>query len=417
MFMARRCLAFRFLLLSILPISLLADDWPQWQGPHRDGLSAETDLLQDWPAGGPPLLWKIDKLGGGYSAPAIAGGRIYGMSYRGGDEVVWALEEATGKPAWSSRIAAADRAIGYAEGSRSTPTVEADRLYVLGAGGTVACLEKTTGKVLWQKNLIKDFGGRMMSDWGYSESPLVDGDRLVCTPGGPHGTVLALQKQTGNKLWQSEGLKDNASYASLIKVETGGIPQYVVLTDASVAGIAATDGKVLWRASRPGRTAVITTPIFHDNCVFVTSDYTVGCNLFRITSASGGFRAEEVYANKAMENHHGGVLLIGDYLYGHSENGGWVCLEFKTGKVMWKERSKFKKGAIGYADGRCYLRAEGSRGTVALMEPTPKGYIEKGRFDQPDRSDKNSWPHPVIANGRLYLRDQDILLCYDVKKK
>lgn len=389
-------------------------DWPQWQGPNRDAISAETGLLAEWPPAGPPLVWKAQGLGGGYSMTAIVAGRIYGMSYRDVDEVVWALDEKDGKEIWTTRIALAKK-VDWGEGSRATPTVDGDRLYVLGVGGMLACLETATGKVQWQQDLAKDFGGQM-PNWGFAESPLVDGDMVVCTPGGSGGTILALNKKTGATVWRTKDLKDTPCYSSIIKITIDGVPQYIQMTDQNVVGVASADGRVLWRAARRGRVAVIPTPIYQANHVYVTSGYGVGCNQFKITSENGNFKAEEVYANRNMVNHHGGVLRIGEYLYGHSDSGGWTCQEFKTGNVAWKNGG-VGKGSVTYADGRLYMRSEGSKGTLALVEPTPDGYMEKGRFDQPDRSAKPSWPHPVIANGKLYLRDQGVLLCYDVKKK
>lgn len=412
------------MIITVCTVALLmtthpgwTQDWPQWRGVNRDGCSTETGLLKTWPEGGPKLLWTAKGLGGGYSGLSFSGGRIFGMSYRGADEVVWALDLKAGKELWSTRIAPADEKIGYPEGSRCTPTVADGRLFVLGAGGMLASLEAETGKLVWQKDLVKEFGGKMMSGWGYSESPLVDGNQVLCTPGGPGGTVLALNKQNGEPLWQTKDLTDKAAYSSLVIATLGGVRQYVVLTDASVAGIAAEGGKVLWHAPRPGRTAVIPTPIVRDDLVFVTSGYGVGCNAFRITSAGGAFKAEEVYANKVMVNHHGGVVLVGDHLYGYSEGKGWACQMFKTGESVWEEKGKLGKGSITYADGHLYLRFEGNKGTMALIEATPAGYRETGRFEQPERSDKNSWPHPVILDGRLYLRDQDILLCYDIRQR
>ena len=388
-------------------------DWPQWRGANRDGISTETGLLDAWPAGGPPLLWKATGLGGGYVTPSVVSGRIYGAGYRGQDEVVWALDAANGKEVWSTRVAPANRQIGYAEGPRAMPTVDGELLFTLGAGGNLHCLETKTGKVVWSRDLPKDLGGVMMSEWGFSESPLVDGDHLICTPGGPKGTVAALNKKTGELLWQSKDLEDPASYSSLIAVEIGGQRQYVVLTGQSVAGIAAKDGQLLWRADRVGKTAVVTTPIFHDNQVWVTSSYGTGCNLFKVSAAGGGFAAEQVYANKGIKNHHGGAILVGSHVYA-ADGPTLVCMELATGKVAWKERS-VGEGSLTYAGGCLYLRSE--NGPIALIEATPKGYVEKGRFDQPDRTKTKSWPHPVIASGRLYLRDMDLLLCYDVKKK
>ncbi|MCZ7639357.1 MAG: PQQ-like beta-propeller repeat protein [Verrucomicrobia bacterium] len=393
----------------------LASDWPQWHGPNRDNRSTETGLLKEWPAGGPRLLWSANSLGGGYSTPSLARGRIYGMGYREADEVVWALDARDGNEVWSTPTRPAYREMGYAEGPRCTPTVDGEHLYILGGAGNLACLETAGGRLVWQVDLVKDHGGRMMSGWGYSESPLVDGDRVVVTPGGPQGTMAAFDKRTGKRLWQTADLTDNAAYSSIVIGTLAGERQYVQLTDAHVFGVAPADGRVLWRAPRGGKTAVIPTPVVHDDHVYVTSGYGVGCNLFHITRDGDAFAAKEVYANREMVNHHGSVVLIGEHVYGHSDARGWICQEFRTGKTVWAERRQLGKGALTYADGHLILRAEAGNGTVVLIAATPEGFIEKGRFEQPERSNKNSWPHPVVCDGRLYLRDQDVLLCYDLK--
>lgn len=386
-------------------------EWPEWRGPKRDNLSPASGLLKQWPKDGPPLAWKASGIGAGYSTVAIAGGRIYTMGDARDSSYVHALELDGGKKIWSTKVG---RPGGNYEGTRSTPTVDGDRVYALGQWGDLVCLDAATGKEQWRKNLEKDFGGKMMSGWGYSESVLVDGDKVVCTPGGSKGAVVALNKTSGDVIWQTEDFTDAAAYSSLVPATIGGIRQYVQLTGESVVGIAPDSGDILWRAKRRGETAVIPTPVVHEDLVFVTSGYRVGCNLFKVTPGQGGkFSVEEVYANKDLDNHHGGVVLVGDHVYGTTGNQ-LVCMELKTGKVAWKDRS-VGKGAVLYADGNLYVRSEGGEGAVALVEATPEGYREKGRFEQPDRSDKAAWAHPVIAGGKLYLRDQDVLLCYDVK--
>jgi outer membrane protein assembly factor BamB len=398
------------LFLSSLPLA--ASDWPQWRGPNRDDCSTEKGLLKQWPAEGPPLAWKATGLGAGHGGVSVARGRVFAMGDKDGAAMLFALEEAQGKTAWSAKIGEPG---GGPPGPRSTPTVEGDRVYVLGQMGDLVCLEAAKGTEVWHKNLQKDFGGKC-GGWKYSESPLVDGDRVICTPGSSQGSMIALDKKTGELLWQTKDLTDSAQYSSPIIAEIGKTRQYVQLTGAHVAGIDPQTGKVLWRAPRQGRTATIPTPICYDNCVYVTSGYGVGCNLFRVTSGPSGFTAEQVYANKIMVDHHGGVVRLGDYLYGHSDGQGWVCQEFKTGNLVWKNEG-VGKGGLTYADGHLYLRSESGKGTIALVEATPEAYREKGRFNQPDRSHENSWPHPVIANGKLYIRDQDVLLCFDVKGK
>jgi outer membrane protein assembly factor BamB len=390
-------------------------DWPQFRGPDRNDLSPDTGLLQDWPDGGPRLVWKTTGLGAGYSGVSIVGDRIFTAGDKGDSTFVTAWSRADGKPLWSARLGKSD-APGEPkfEGPRGTPTVSGNLVFALGQWGDLVCLEAATGKELWRKNLVQDFGGGYPT-WGYSESPLVDGDKVVVTPGGSKGAVVALDQKTGAVVWQSKEFTDPVQYSSLIIEEIGGVRQYIQLTGESVAGIAAADGKLLWRAPRKGNVAVISSPVYKDGYVFVSSFYGAGCNLFKVAAAVGKFSAEQVYANKVMSNHHGGVINVGDYLYGYSDGKGWTCQDLKTGEAKWEEKEKLNKGSLVYGDGRLYLRQEGSKGTVALIEASPEGYKEHGRFDQPDRSSKNSWPHPVVVGGKLYLRDQDMLLCYDVK--
>ena len=397
--------------------SLAADDWPQWRGPNRDGISKETGLLKEWPANGPRLVWKAAGLGGGYSTVAVVGERIYTTGDRADANYLVALNRADGKILWSAKLGGKAGAPGWGgfAGPRATPTVDGDLVFAVDQWGEMACFNAGDGKELWRKNFTTDFGGAR-PEWGFSESPLVDGDRVMVTPGGPKGAIVALDKKTGAMIWQSREFTDAAHYSSLILVNWGGVRQVIQLTADSVAGVAVADGKLLWRAVRKGRTAVIPTPIFDSGLVYVTSGYGVGCNLFKVTEAGGKFSVEQLYENKVMQNHHGGAIKIGDYVYGHSDGRGWTCQDFKTGEVKWQEKSKLGKGSLVFADGRFYLRQEDKQGTVALIEASPEGYKELGRFDQPDRSSKNSWPHPVVAGGRLYLRDQDILLCYDVKQ-
>lgn len=392
-----------------------AADWPQFRGPARDDISKETGLLKQWPKAGPALAWKANGLGGGFSGMSIVGNRLFTMGDREGKEYVIALDLATHKKAWEVAVGP-DFPNGNGAGPRCTPTVDGDLLYVLTPQGELIAMQNADGKTLWRKNLKTDFGGRMMSGWGYSESPLVDGASVVCTPGGAQGAVVALNKKTGALIWRCTAVKDAATYSSLLPAEIGGVRQYVQLSDQNVYGVAAENGKLLWSAPFKGRTAVIPTPVCKDGVVFVTTGYGVGCGAFKITAEGGAFKAEPLYTNKLMANQHGGVVLVGDYVYGHSDTGNRLkCLELKTGRMVWEDPS-VGKGSLTCADGMLYLRAERGAGAVALVEVTPEGYKEAGRFDQPERSNVNSWTHPVISGGKLYLRDQDVLLCYDVKK-
>jgi alcohol dehydrogenase (cytochrome c) len=636
----KRCAFFAVLIVlsaSAFAASPESFDWPQWQGPDRNAISKERGLLKEWPKDGPPLAWKTKELGGGYSAPSIAAGRIFGMSNRGDDEVVWALSEADGKELWATRLGPACREGGPQgiEGPGCTPTVDGDRLYVEGLGGALACLQARDGKIIWRRSLTEDFGGRLPM-WRYNESPLVDGDKVICTPGAQDAMLVALDKLTGKTIWRSQmpggadggpggrggapggpggrggaggpggrgggsatvvtGTKDpglfmgehwgmrafackipngkylaklyfaetfagitrpgqrvfsfnvqghefkdfdiwvkaggprrayietvpvevtngefrivftaqtenpainaieivpqakdatgaassaatirikaglstpftdssgqvwqpdrgfegggmgllpgglgggsggraggfggfggggGAAYASAIAIDFEGQREYVQLTARALIGVAASDGKFLWRYAQPANRMAIncSTPLYHDGLVFAASAYGAGGGLVKLSEdGSGGVNAEEVYSTRNMQNHHGGMILVDGCLYGANggnEGGYLVCLDFKTGNVLWNERDTGKrrapKGSVALADGRLYYRTE--RGTVLLIEPNPKQYVEHGRFDQPDRSENPAWPHPVVANGKLYLRDQDVLLCYDVKAK
>lgn len=389
-------------------------DWNQWRGPNRDGLSPDTGLLKSWPSGGPPVAWKTTGVGGGFSSISVVGDKIFTMGDVGDACNLIALKLLDGSILWQTRIGEVGGGGGY-PGPRCTPASDGTLVFALGQFGDLVCAEVATGKEVWRKSMDKDFGGKMMSGWGYSESPLIDGDHLVCTPGGKNGTVLALKKTSGEKVWQSSDLTDRAAYSGLLPVVIGGVRQYLVFTDASVAGIAVTDGKVLWRTERKGKTAVIPDPVYKDGIVFVTSGYGVGCNAFKVTAADGKFSVEEVYSGKQVTNHHGGVLLVGNYVYELDDSNRLKCLELTTGKIAWEDRS-VGKGSIAYADGYLVVRSEKAKGgDIALVEATPSGYKETGRFSLPDPTGKNTWAHPVVFGGRLYVRNQDNLFCYDVK--
>lgn len=535
-------------------------DWPQWQGPERTARSKESGLLKEWTKDGPPLAWKAEALGGGDSTPSIANGRIYGMSHRGEDEVVWALSEKDGKELWAVRIGPAYTTSWHQskEGPSATPTVDGDRLYVMGLAGNLACLQAGDGKLIWQRSLMADFGGRMPM-WSYRESPLVDGDKVIGTAGGTETTMVALNKLTGEVIWKNfvpekagqtapakpdnrpnvietdlvlstldkdhdktisadelaaapsvlesldknkdgsltedevaaqnpsgggqgrrrggairmmkahsamdangDGALDAAeiknaavalrkidanrdakltedevgmkhfgpqetgvAYSSAIAIDFGGQRQYVQFLATTVAGVSAADGKLLWRYDKPANSMKlnISTPIYHEGHAFAASAYGAGGGVARLAKGGNGeFTAEEAWFSKNMENHHGGVILHEGALFGaNGGNGGGylACLDFKSGEVLWNEKDSDKrrvsKGSVAFADGRIYYRTE--EGPVVLIEPSRKEYLERGRFTQPERTDKPAWAHPVVANGKLYIRDQDTLFCYDVKAK
>ncbi|QDV42395.1 outer membrane biogenesis protein BamB [Stieleria neptunia] len=620
------------LLLLCSGVIGFAADWPQWQGPDRNSISNEEALLQQWPDGGPALAWRVDGLGGGDSAPAVAGGRLFGMSNRDGKEIVWARSEKDGQELWFTSLGDAieQRVPQSKEGPGCTPSVDGDRLYVIGMSGRVACVKTRDGSVLWQRSLVDDFGG-VLPMWSYRESPLVDGDQVICTPGASDAMIVALNKTTGETIWKSQmpgesadvqadaqsdppsreaspqrgsapeitgsehaelfqsehwgmtgfaykvpsgnylaklyfaetyngitdagqrvftfnveekafkdfdiwekaggprkayiesvpvevtdgelnitftrqvenpaikaieivpqgigaksietirinagrstpwtdakgqtwladqgfadgqtnpgsfsfgggrpaggggrggfggrggrggfggfgGARSGAAYSSAIAIDFEGQRQYVQLTAKSLIGVSASDGTVLWQYDAPANAMGIncSTPIYHDGLLFAASAYGAGGGAVKLVKGAGGeITAEEVYFTTRMQNHHGGMIVVDGCLYGaNGGNGGGVmsCLDFQTGDLLWRDR-KGPKGSLLLADGRLYLRGEDD-GEMLLIEPSRDGLVERGRFDQPDRSSAKAWAHPIVANGKLYIRDQGLLLCYDVR--
>src|SRR5262245_53316320 len=369
--MAKRWLWYPLLLLTLTapsapqepaPFTPKPFDWPQWQGPGRDNRSRETGLLPRWPRGGPTLLWRAKGLGGGYSTPSVAAGRVFGMSYRGEEEVVWALDDRGGKELWATRIAGANRQVAYDEGSRCTPTVDGDRLYALGVSGDLVRLHVADGKEVWRKNLIRDFGGTLpyyRDTYGYTESPLIDGDRVVVTPGEPKATLVALDKKTGKLLLTAPVPEtgkgtSRADYASVVVGEAAGKRQYVQFLHGGLVGVSADDGRLLWRYAKPSSGIVnCMTPVLHDGLVFAASGYGRGGGVVQLEADGEQVRAREVYFTKRIKNLHGGVVLVDGYLYGGSEPGMLVCMELRTGKGGWDER-RAGKGSVLYADGHLY---------------------------------------------------------------
>lgn len=406
---------FPALLLSSV-LSLQAADWPTFRGgPERTDLSGETGLLKEWPADGPKQAWLNKDVGLGYSGVAVVGGTLYTLGARDAVEYLIAVDTATGKEKWSAEVGAL-LTNNWGNGPRSSPTVDGGKVYGLGGKGDLVCVNAADGKEVWRASMTA-LGGKI-PNWGYCESPLVDGNLVVCTPGGAQGTLVAYDKATGNMVWQSAEWTDNAQYASIVAANHNGARQLIQLTMESFAGVNAKDGKVLWKTAFPGKTAVIPTPIFSAGQVFVAAGYGVGCKSIKI---GPGNEVEELYANTNMVNHHGGVILVDGHLYGYSDKGGWTCMELKSGSVKWTEQAALKKGAIHCADGKFYLLEE-KTGTVVLIDVSPNGWKERGRFvlspQTTQRSPKGMvWTHPVVSGGKLYLRDQELLFCFDVSGK
>lgn len=390
-------------------------DWPGWRGPDRTGVSSETGLLPSWPEGGPPLSWKVKGLGRGWSTPSVTAGRIYLLGAFDGQEYAIALNANGGKEVWRAKIGKEAEGRNNYPGPRCTPTVDGTRIYVLGSDGDLLCLD-LAGKEVWRKNMDKDLDGRR-GIWAYAESPLVDGDRLIVSPGGATNSLVALDKTSGKLIWAAT-VPDGgeAAYSSAIATKAGGARQYVQFLRNGIAGVAAADGKFLWQFGKGATRTNCSTPIARGDYIFESDAGPGGggSGLLKMVATGDGINSEEVYFNKNLANHHGGVVLVGDSLYGTTQTN-LVCLDFMSGSVKWSDRS-VGKGSVTAADGRLYVRAEKS-GEIALVEATPTSYKEVGRFVQPDRGERQAWCHPVIANGRLYLRDDDLLLCYDVKAK
>ncbi|NOS69187.1 MAG: PQQ-like beta-propeller repeat protein [Verrucomicrobia bacterium] len=404
-------------LLGLAATGLRATDFPQWRGPLRDGHSPETGLLQEWPKAGPKLLWQVQTVGAGYSTPSVVGKRIYLLANEGSEESVLALDVKDGGRVWATKLGK----VGHPEqnpnypGARSTPSVDGKFLFALGSDGDLVCLKTANGEEVWRKHLRNEYGGKY-GEWAYSESPLVDGNKLIVTPGGTNATLLALNKKTGEVIWTCatpEG--DEASYSSVVSATFSGVKQYIQFLSKGLVGVDAKTGKLLWRFEKTakGSPAVIMTVLVDDGMVY-SGAFRANTALIKPVLKDGVFTVEEIYSNNKLPIGLGGVVKVGDYFYGSSSQSA-MCVDFKTGTVKWEER------AIGpcswlVADKRIYLHAES--GEVALIEPSGEAYREKGRFSPPNpptRGQAKAWAYPVMANGRLYIREQNLLWCYDVK--
>lgn len=397
--------------------ALSAADYPQWRGPLRDGHAQESRLLKEWPKDGPKLLWQMQNVGGGYSTPAVAKDRIFLLGNEGPEESVFALATKDGRRLWAARVGP----VGHPEqnpsypGARSTPTVDGKTLFALGSDGDLVALETATGKELWRRQLRTEFGGKY-GEWAYAESPLVDGDKVICTPGGTEATIIALHKRTGAVVWKCAvpGGSD-ASYSSVVPAKFSGVKQYVQFLATGLVGVDAKTGRLLWRLEKTakGSPAVIMTPLVSDGLVY-SGAFRASTALVRPVLQDGAWKLEELYGNNKLPIGLGGVVKVGDYFYGSSSVSA-MCADFKTGAVKWEER------AIGpcswlVADGRIYVHAES--GEVALLEPNAEAYRERGRFwpaSPPTRGQAKAWAYPVVAQGRLYIRELNSLWCYDVK--
>jgi outer membrane protein assembly factor BamB len=411
-------------LCSTAPAISSAEDWPTFRGAHRTAVAPDTGLLQKWPASGPKLLWNQPGAGRGYASLAVAAGRIYTLGVAPStaadkDEYLVAFDQKTGQQIWKTKTGEAwTSGKPNWHGSRSCPTVDADRVYCLTPQGVLVCCATADGKLLWQKNLPTDFEGKKDDKWGYSESVLVDGGLVVCTPGGPKATVLALDKLSGDVKWKVSRAGDiGAGHASIVPSDIGGVHVLVQVTGSGPIGIRAGDGKLLWSYPLEKTTAVIPTPIIRGDLVFFVAGYKRGGALLRqVPEGDGEVKVQEIYPLKpTLCNKHGGVVLVGDYLYGDSDDQGIpFCANLMTGEIVWKKRgSGSNSAAFAAADGHLYIRF--ASGQMVLAKADPKEYVETGSFKIPDSGEMPSWSHPVISDGKLYLRELDHILCFDLK--
>lgn len=407
------------------PAAARQAEWPSWRGPNRDGHSPDTGLLRQWPQGGPRLLMTARNLGIGFSSVAVTGGRIYTMGDRNGAQHLIALSDSDGSEVWSVRVGPVwDSEYG---GPRGTPAVSDGAVYAVGTEGDLVAVDAASGKELWRRNFVRDFGGRMMSSWKFAESPLIDGDRVVVTPGGPDAMIVALNKRTGADIWRSKmGTfagrgPDGAAYSSIVVSNGGGVKQYIQLVGKGVISVRASDGWFMWGyGAVANNVANISTPIVSGDHVFASTGYGTGSVLLKIAREGDRATASEVYFLDpgTFQNHHGNMVLVGANLYaGHGHNNGFpIAIDLASGKVAWGGRIRNTgqgSAAVAYADGHLYFRYQ--NGVVMLIEATPEGYREKGSLQIPNVRTP-SWSHPVILNGRLYLREQDNLYVYDVKE-
>ena len=407
------------------------EEWPQWRGPHRDGKSASTGLMQSWKDQTPKLIWQSEGAGAGYASVSIADGRIYSTGNREGGQAVVAWDQNHGQRLWSTQVTDEVPKHGY-DGSRSTPTFDEGRLYVVTSNGGIVCLNAEDGEILWRRP-FSDWDGQMMSGWGFSESPLVDGPWVLCTPGGKDAAIVALDKQTGDEVWRAAvpkfgdgknhggvDLKSGAAYSSIMVSHGAGVKQYVQILGQGVVSVRASDGQFLWGYEDVvNNVANIPTPIVHEDLIFCSTGYQTGSVLLKLSRDGDGVRADEQYFldERQLQNHHGGLVLVDGYLYGgQGHNKGFpICVELATGKVMWGGDFRGPgdgSAAVTYADGQMIFRYQD--GTLALIEASPEAYRLNGSFN-PDYQEGQSWAHPVVVDGRLYLREQDKLLCYDLK--
>lgn len=428
--LAMKTLALTAALVVLLPLFCIAADadWPQWRGPNRDGHAASQKLLQSWPADGPALAWSVSDLGSGYSTVAVVGDRVYTLGTKTDQTMVICLSLSDGSTVWEKAIGPAgvdgNYNTGWGAGQRSTPTIDGDQVFVLSDVGTAAALNRSSGEIQWTVDLVKQHGGKIPT-WGYSESPLVDSDRVIVTP-GESNFMIGLNRETGEKTWSSKDFSGPAQYVSVMKGQLETNRFYVTASKPGLVAFDAQTGDKLFEDSATGNgVAVIPTPILVDQKIYHTSAYGAGNTLLQLSASAGGLNVESIYAlkSKTMENHHGGVVLVDGVIYGFSKQtgGNWIAQDLDSGETLWRERARpNRSGSICYADGRLYCYND-KDGTVILVEPSRDGWQPKGELKLPaetelPRDQGAIWAHPVVASGKLIIRDQDLMYAFDIAR-
>jgi outer membrane protein assembly factor BamB len=389
-----------------------AASWPRFHGPQGANRSAETGLLRQWPEGGPRRLWTARGIGEGFATVAIADDRIYTAGNVNGQTMITALDT-NGQSLWQVPNGAAWT--GSQPGSRGTPTIEGDRLYHEGPLGDVVCLDAKSGRKIWGLNLLQQFGAENIT-WALAESLLTDGDRLICSPGGPQTAVVALDQRSGQTVWKSPSAGgDRAGYASPTLAVHEGLRMIMTMTSRHAIAVNADNGDLLWQFEHvtPWDENIL-SPLFHDGHVFISTGHRVGSVLLKVDVRGSKASVQEVWRSTDLDNHHGGVILLDGYLYGSRWTPGWTCLEWKTGRTMYTERG-VGKGSLTYADGMLYTLSEG--GQMGLVPATPENHTVVSRFQLPVGGEGPVWAHPVVCGGRLYLRHGDFLYAYDVRRR
>ncbi len=402
---------FCFLLLTLTGfVQAESPSWNQFRGPNHDNKSTTTGIAKSWPQGGPKLLWKVDHLGDGYGNISFHGDKMYALGDVGPDCMLIAMDRATGKRLWSKPVGDSGQ-VGRYVGPRATPAVDGKFVFAYSQFGDLVCFDANDGTEIWGGNVADEFGGRYMNNWGFSSSPILDGELVLLPIGGSDGTVIAFRKN-GQRAWRTKEITDDAPYGSVVPATILGKKQYLLYSASGIFGINPEDGTVLWHGVREVDRAICSDPVYWEDYVMGSMSYRIGTTGFRVTEKDGKFSAEEIYYEQPLQNHHGGLILHEGYVYMTSDRV-LVCVDIKTGKTVWRDNG-VGKGSVSFVDGYLIVRGEAGDGTIALVEATPEGYREKSRFDQPDRSDRNSWTYPVIVDGKMYIRDQNVLLCYDI---